>query len=257
MTAGEHRTVDARSIAERLAAAGCVAPDLEADALRSSAPDAVTLEAWTRRRVAGEPIAWIVGSVSFGGRRIRVDPGVYVPRPQTEGLLSRAIALLPVRGAAADLCTGAGAVASCLSAAAPLATAVGVDIDPRAARCARGNGVPTIIGDLGDPLATSAFDLVTAVAPYVPTAAITLLPLDVRTHEPMLALDGGRSGLDIVGRAIESAARLLRPGGWLLLELGGDQDAAVAPWLAASGFVEATSWVDEDGDLRGLAARQA
>jgi release factor glutamine methyltransferase len=254
VTSGGHHH-DGRSLVERLAEAGCVAPDLEAVALRSAAPDAETLEAWTRRRLTGEPLAWIVGSVTFGGRRIRVDRGVYVPRPQTEALVSRAIALLPDRGAAADLCTGSGAVASCLAAAAR-ATVVGVDIDPAAAGCARRNGVPTIVGDLGDALRTSAFDVVTAVAPYVPTAALPLLASDVRAHEPMLAFDGGRTGLELVERTIESASRLLRPGGRLLLELGGEQDGAIEPSLAANGFVEVSSWVDEDGDLRGVAARR-
>ncbi len=254
MTAGGHRH-DERSLVERLTESGSVVPDLEADALRAAASDADTLEAWTRRRLTGEPLAWIIGSVMFGGRRVRVDRGVYVPRPQTEALVSRAIALLPDRGAAADLCTGSGAVATCLSAAAPRTNVVGVDIDPAAARCARRNGVPTIVGDLGDALRTSAFDVVTAVAPYVPTAALPLLASDVRAHEPMLAFDGGRTGLDLVVRAIESASLLLRPGGRLLLELGGEQDGAIEPSLAASGFVEAFSWVDEDGDLRGVAAR--
>ena len=85
------------------------------------------------------------------------------------------------------------------------------------------------MGDVGHlPLRPGAFDLVTAVAPYVPTGALRLLPADVQRYEPRRALDGGTDGLDLVRRVVEAAARLLRPGGWLLVEVGGDQDAALA-----------------------------
>jgi release factor glutamine methyltransferase len=93
------------------------------------------------------------------------------------------------------------------------------------------------------------------VAPYVPTGDIRLLPADVQRYEPRLALDGGNDGLDLVRRIVGAAARLLRPGGWLLVELGGDQDRALSPTLATHGFDFAEAWFDEDGDLRGLAAQ--
>ncbi len=96
-----------------------------------------------------------------------------------------------------------------------------------------------------------------AVAPYVPTGELGLLPADVQRYEPRLALDGGDDGLDLVRRIVVTAARLLRSGGWLLVELGGEQDKALAAALAASGFASSTPWFDEDGDLRGLAAQAA
>ena len=239
----------------RLMAAGCVAADEEADELVAAAPDDNTLELWIRRREQGEPLAWITGRLQFCGQTLRVDPGVYVPRAQSEELGRRAATLLAANGGCAvDLCTGAGAIAAHLMAEVPAATVIGVDIDRRAAVCARRNGVCALVGDLDQPLRPQAFDLVTAVAPYVPTRELRLLPADVQRYEPRLALDGGADGLDLVRRIVVAAARLLRPGGWLLTELGGDQDRALAPTLAAFGFDPATPWFDEDGDLRGVAA---
>jgi release factor glutamine methyltransferase len=244
-------------MADRLAAAGCVAAIEEAALLVAAAPDEDTLEAWVRRRETGEPLAWITGTTTFGGRPLRVDPGVYVPRPQTEGLARRATDLLTVSRSrrAVDLCTGAGAVAAHLAAEVQRASVVGVDVDRRAAACARRNGVVTLVGDLDRCLRPGSFDVVTAVAPYVPTPDLRFLPADVQRHEPRLALDGGPDGLDVVRRVVASAARLLRPEGWLLVELGGDQDRMLGPTLAEAGFTRVAPWFDEDGDLRGLAAR--
>lgn len=244
-------------VVARLAAAGCVAATDEAAEFLAAAPDAATLDAWLARREQGEPVAWITTTTRFCGRSIHVDPGVYVPRFQTEELAQRAAALLPEHGRAVDLCTGAGAIASHLRAAVPTATVLGVDLDPRAAACARRNGVLAIAADLAASLrGHGTFDLVTAVAPYVPTDAIELLPMDVQRHESRLALDGGADGLDLVRRVVAAASDLLRPGGWMLTEVGGDQDVAVSAELRSSGFVEVTPWADEDGDLRGLAAQR-
>jgi release factor glutamine methyltransferase len=246
------------TIIRRLMAAGCVAAAEEAGELVSAAPDDDTLDAWIHRREAGEPLAWITGRLGFCGHTVLIDPGVYVPRVQSEELASRAAALLAASGGrAADLCTGAGAVAVTLMADAPGNAVVGVDIDPRAVGCARRNGVAAVLGDLGDPLRSDSFDVVAAVAPYVPTGEVRLLPADVQRYEPRLALDGGADGLDLVRRIVVAAARLLRPGGWLLTELGGDQDRRLRPALAAAGFVSVTTWSDQHGELRGVAARAA
>lgn len=247
-----------RAVVDRLTAAGCVTAAEETDELIAAAPDDELLERWIRRREQGEPLPWIIGTTRFCGRTLRIERGVYVPRSQSEELARRAVALLPENGGAAvDLCTGSGAIAAHLVAERPAATIVGIDIDERATRCARRNGVPALIGDLGAPLRAEVFDVVTAVAPYVPTGQLRLLPADVQRHEPRLALDGGGDGLDLIRRIVGAAAHLLRPGGWLLIELGGEQDRALRPTLAASGFDPVISWFDQDGDLRGLAARAA
>ena len=243
---------------ERLGAAGCVAAAQEAAALLAAAPDEPTLEAWIRRRENGEPPAWITGTVRFCGRTLYVAPDVYVPRVQTEELARRAAQLLPANGRAVDLCTGAGAVAAHLMAEVPTAVVVGIDIDARAATCARRNGVPAAVADLAAPVRRGVrFDLVTSVAPYVPTGQLRLLPPDVQRYEPRLALNGGANGLHVVRRVVDAAALLLRPGGWLLLEVGGDQDQALIPNLSAEGFDVVQPWYDHDGDLRGIAAQTA
>jgi release factor glutamine methyltransferase len=113
-----------------------------------------------------------------------------------------------------------------------------------------------VVGDAGrPPLRPRTCDVVTAVAPYVPTGAIPFLPADVQRYEPRIALDGGDDGLDLVRRVARAAAGLLRPGGWLVAEVGGEQDRVLGPALAALGFAPAAPWYDEDGDLRGLAVR--
>ena len=243
-------------VAARLAAAGCVAAGEEAAELVLAAPDAAALEGWIARREDGEPLAWITGTMRFGDVQLRLETGVYVPRLQSEELARRAATLTGPGGRAADLCTGSGAVAAHLLAACPRSRIVGVDRDPRAAACARRNGVRVVVGDLGAPLATGAFDVVTAVAPYVPTGALHLLPADVQRYEPRLALDGGPDGLALVRRLVADARRLLRTGGWLVLEIGGDQDEGIAPTLATNGFGPPSTWRDDDGDLRGMVARR-
>jgi release factor glutamine methyltransferase len=240
-----------------LIAAGCLAADEEADELLAAAPDLPTLESWVLRRENGEPIAWITGTIRFCGRPVHVDPGVYVPRIQTEELARRAAALLESspRRRAADLCTGAGAIASHLLADVPRSFVVGVDIDEAAVLCARKNRLPIVRGDLGRPLAGRAFDVLTAVAPYVPTGELKFLPADVQTYEPRRALDGGPDGLDLLRRITESASELLVDGGSLLLEIGGSQDDGLRPDLERYGFGDLETWADEDDDLRGLVAR--
>jgi len=231
-----------------------VAAEEEAAEL-SGAVDPDRLDAAIARRELGEPLAWITGRFRFCDRWYTIAPGVYVPRPQTEELARRAAARLPPGGRALDLCCGAGAIAAHLAAEVPSATVIGVDVDPAAAACARRNGLTAVVGDSAGAIRTgAAFDVVTAVAPYVPTGAIRLLPPDVQRHEPPRALDGGSDGTTVVRRVVRDAARVLRPGGALFVEVGGDQDATLAPVLARAGFGDVAPWHDEDGDLRGVVA---
>ena len=176
------------------------------------------------RRLTGEPLAWITGTAPFCGLWIRVDPGVYVPRWQTEALAWRAVERLPADGVAIDLCTGSGAIAKVLMTHRPGARVVASDVDPRAVACARSNGVEAYVGDLFEPLPDVVADVIVGVVPYVPTPDLPLLQRDTFTFETPLAYDGGADGLDIVRRVIAEAPRHLR--GPLLLELGGDQAAA-------------------------------
>jgi release factor glutamine methyltransferase len=243
-----------------LAEGGCVAPRAEADELlRASSEGAGPIEELIARRLRGEPLAWITGSVRFCGVRVGVDPGVFVPRPHTQALARRAATLLPAGGIAVDLCTGSGAVAAVLCSAHPRVAVVATEVDPVAVVCARRNGVHTLVGDLDEPLSPSLrerVDIMTAVVPYVPTEELHFLPRDVLANEPRRALDGGRRGTTVLVRAAEAAARWLRTGGSVLLELGGDQAGEVATTLADVGLSGIRVHRDGDGQDRAIEARR-
>ena len=249
----------ARAIS-RLADGGFVAPEAEADALIAvSREGAGSIDELIARRLEGEPLAWITGSVSFCGLRLHVDPGVFVPRPHTEALARRAVEVLPDDGIAVDLCTGCGAVAAVLASNRPRATVLGTDVDLVAVACARRNGVPALVGDLDEPLTRwmrGRVDLMTAVVPYVPTEELHLLPRDVLAHEPRRALDGGSGGTRVLVRATGAAKRWLRPGGTVLLELGGDQAVEMTSVLTDLGFTDIRVHADEDGQDRAIEGRR-
>jgi release factor glutamine methyltransferase len=238
--------------------AGFVAADEEAaELLACAAGDDLHLRSLVTRRLAGEPLAWITGSVSFCGVQVRVDPGVYVPRWQSEPLARRAADRLPATGIAIELCTGSGAIASFLTSVRPSARVIACDLDERAVACAVANGVEAYVGDLFLPLPSGLegrADLVVGVAPYVPTPALALLPRDTLVFESRLSYDGGADGTDVLRRAAVDSAGFLRPGGALLLELGGDQAAVLAVDLERLGFADVSVLVDEDGDARGIEA---
>jgi release factor glutamine methyltransferase len=220
--------------------------------------DDAVLGCWVARRLAGEPLAWLTGYVTFAGHRVLVDRGVYVPRPQTELLARQATERLPERGLAVDLCTGTGAMAVALGGAHPQARVVGTDIDPNAVGCAAKNGVEVYRGHLADPLPDALFghvDVVVAVVPYVPTEEMIFLPRDVRDYEPRRALEGGRNGMVLLEQAVVSGAQLLHAGGSLLLEVGGNQDELLVPPLDQAGFSVSARIHDDEGDLRGIEAR--
>lgn len=246
-------------LTEVLERAGFVAAEEEAAELLSAAGDAPALDAMVARRLTGEPLAWITGRVRFCGLDLRIEPGVYVPRWQTEQIARRAAARLPADGVAVDLCTGCGAVAAVLRAARPEARVVATDVDGRAVACALGNGVEVYEGDLFDPLPgdvrrPGAVDLVVGVVPYVPTPALDLLPRDTLMFESSVSYDGGPDGTATLRRVVAGAPSVLRSGGALVLELGGDEADALAGDLAAHGFAEVTVLHDEDGDVRGIEA---
>ncbi len=214
----------------------------------------------TVRREAGEPLAWVTGHAAFGELDVRVDPGVYVPRWQSLELARRAAARLGPRGVAVDVCTGSGAVAAALRRARPSARVLATDADRRAVQCARANGVDARLGDLLAPVPgdlRGRVDVVVAVAPYVPTGALTLLPRDTLRFEDPDHYDGGDDGTDLLRRIVASAAEFLRPGGSVLLELGGAQDVLLEAGLARHGYGVVGTWADEDGELRGLEAVRA
>jgi release factor glutamine methyltransferase len=251
--------LDRASVTHMLSEAGCIAACEEADELiLAAAGDPGILDDLVSRRTNGEPIAWLTGAVTFCGVRLVVARGVYVPRWQTEPLARRATTLLPSAGVAADLCTGIGAIAAVLAAAVPTARVLATELDLNAARCARSNGVEVFEGYLDDPLPHGfehRVDVLTAVVPYVPTDSLRLLPRDVQVFEPRLALDGGVDGTDLLVEVVRRSTTWLRPGGWLLLELGGDQAEPIGRLLHDVGFEGIDIMADEDDDPRAICAR--
>jgi release factor glutamine methyltransferase len=250
--------VDRDGLVARLAAAGFVAAEEEADELVESAGgDGAVLEALVARRLTGEPLAWITGSVTFCGVEIRVDPGVYVPRRHTEALAECAAERLPDGGVAIDVCTGCGAVARVLMDRRPGARVVATDLDARSVACAAANGVDARQGDLFAPLPRELegrADVVTGVVPYVPDGELALLQRDTFTFESTLSYAGGADGTGVLRRAVAEAPRFLHRGGALLLELGGDEARRLEPDLARAGYGDVEVLTDEDGDVRGVEA---
>jgi release factor glutamine methyltransferase len=251
-------TVDA--LVEALSRAGCVAADEEAAELADAAAgDNARLATLLHRRLAGEPLAWITGRVDFDGLALRVDPGVYVPRWQSLELVERAARHLAA-GRAIDVCTGSGAVAAALAARRPGACIVATDSEPAAVACARSNGVDALLGDLFEPVPTDWLghtDVTVAVVPYVPTGALRLLPRDILAFESARHYDGGPDGTALLARVVSEAPRYLRPGGSLVLELGGDQADAVGAAMERLGYAGIDVWSDAEGDVRGIEGRSA
>ena len=248
--------------AAQLCEAGCVAAREEAAALVEAAGgDVARLRKLVARRRSGEPLAWLTGAVRFCGETVLVCPGVFVPRRQSERLALEAVARLPEHGLAVDLCTGTWKplLVAQPDLTAPLARVVASEIDPLAAACARTNGVEVFEGDMAASLPLGLLeqaDVVTAVVPYVPTGELRFLARDVLAYEPRRALDGGEAGTIFLARAALEAAPLLRPGGSLLLELGGEEADLLEPLLAANGYREVKLVTDEEGDLRALFCRR-
>ncbi len=226
-----------RVVAE-LRAAGCVFAEDEAQLLREAASGEAALAAMIARRVAGEPLEYILGWVEFAGRRLTVAPGVFVPRRRTEFLAALAAAAAPQDGVTVELCCGVAPVAAQIQSAA---RSYAVDIDPAVLRCATTNApaATVLIGDLYAPLPRwlrGTVDVIAANAPYVPTSAIALLPAEARDHEPRATLDGGPDGLDLQRRIATAAPAWLRPGGALLIETSELQAGATAGLIRGAGL---------------------
>ncbi|WP_396600253.1 putative protein N(5)-glutamine methyltransferase [Frigoribacterium sp. R86507] len=244
-------------VTRRLRAAGCVFAEDEARLLLDEAADGDALESMVADRVAGRPLEQVLGWAAFAGRRIVVEPGVFVPRRRTELVMRQAEAALAeaalaeagaARGLATrplavlELCCGAAAVATVLAAEQPGLDLWATDLDPAAVHCARRNldeRGTVVRGDLFDGLPVSLrgrFRVIAANAPYVPTDAIPSLPPEARLHESPLALDGGADGLDLHRRIAAEVGVWLAPGGTLVLETSERQAADTQEALVAAGL---------------------
>lgn len=216
-----------------------------------------------RRRAGREPLAYILGHTEFWSLPLKVSPEVLIPRPDTELLIEEALKRLngPVR--ILDVGTGSGALAVALAHERPEWQVTAFDISVAAlavaAENARSNGVAERITFIEGDLATlpdGPFDLIVANPPYIPAADLAGLMPDVRDFEPRLALDGGVDGLDAYRALAGQAARVLANGGWLLVEVGIGQAAAVQELFGQAGLAEVFASRDLAGIERVVGGRR-
>ena len=209
---------------------------------------------WLGRRAAGEPAHHLKGSCPFWGRNFEVSPAALVPRPETELVVETALELnLSNEARVLDIGTGSGCIALTLAAERPRWRVSAVDRSPAALAVARRNrerlgvGVSLFMGDLASAVAPP-WDLVVANLPYVPTAEIRRVPVEVR-HDPQAALDGGEDGLDLVRRLLSDLPRILRICGAAILEIGDGQAETVAA-AAEQAALGVARWVRDAGGVK-------
>jgi release factor glutamine methyltransferase len=215
-------------------------------ALVDEVPDGVAaaLAGLVERRAAGEPVQYLTGRAWFRTIEVAVEPGVFIPRPETELMTGWAIDRLrdlsgePV---VVELCAGSGAISAAIAAERPGCRQYAVELSATAARVAAANlagtGVVLTEGDMADAFGEldGTADLVIANPPYIPLEAWEHVAIDVRTHEPELALFSGNDGLDALRVVAGVARRLLRPGGVVCAEHAEVQGDAVVQLFAATG----------------------
>lgn len=268
--------------AARLGAAGVAQPRLTAELLLAHAlgrersflyahpeqeltsAQSAAFATLVQRRTAGEPLQYLTGTQEFHGRRFTVSPAVLIPRPETELVVAAALDLLPPDAAARilDVGTGSGCLAVTLALERPRATVLATDISPAALTVARHNAaalgarVEFLESDLL-AAAPGPFDLIVSNPPYISDHDWATLQREVRDHEPRTALLAGPTGAEIYAHLIPQAHAALRPGGWLVLELGYDSAPAVRALLAGGEWSRVATRRDEQGWERVLTALKA
>ncbi|HXE58018.1 MAG TPA: peptide chain release factor N(5)-glutamine methyltransferase [Gemmatimonadales bacterium] len=269
-----------REAASRLGRAGVAGPTQEAlrlwAGLRHESPGAAYLardeaveperlaafEAAVSRRERGEPLAYVVGWTGFRHLVLRTDPRALIPRPETEGLVEHVL-LRVSSGRVADVGTGSGCIALSLATEGSYQRVVAVDASPAALELARANAaelgvdVAFVRGDLCAPLASGRFDAVVANPPYLSEAEYAVLDASVRGWEPAMALVSGPSGLDATRRLLDEARRVLRPAGWLALEVDCRRARAVATEAERLGWDGVEVHEDLFGRARYVLARRS
>ncbi|MDL2355743.1 MAG: peptide chain release factor N(5)-glutamine methyltransferase [Pseudomonadota bacterium] len=213
------------------------------------AAEAAALGALVARRLAGEPIAYIVGRREFFGLDLRVTDAVLIPRPDTELLVELALERLAPGAALLDMGTGSGAIAIAVGHTRPDARVSALDASEAALAVARANAAAHAVpvrflhSDWFGALAGERFDMIVANPPYIASGDVHLSEGDLR-FEPMAALTDHADGLAALRSIVAGAAAHLEAGAWLLLEHGYDQAAQVRALLAAHGYSEVQSWRD-------------
>jgi release factor glutamine methyltransferase len=243
---------------------------IAAAARRITAAEAAGVEDFARRRVSGEPVARILGHKEFWGLKLRLSPETLVPRPDTETVVELALAMLraaPVSGSRlhlADIGAGSGAILLALLHELREAFGIGTDVSIAALRTARRNAADLELAERTAFVAcdyaaalSGRFDLIVSNPPYVRSKDIADLADEVRDHDPHRALDGGADGLNAYRALIPHAARLLGPGGALVVEAGRGQSSDIEGLMTAAGLTLAGApRADLAGILRAVAARK-
>ena len=220
------------------------------------------------RRLRGEPVAYITGAWEFYGLPMTVTPDVLIPRMDTEVLVDAAKEILVGRKMDArilDLCCGSGCIACALGHELPASKLVAVDISASALEICRKNLAAnrlssrciTLQADAtaAPPLSIGTFDLIVSNPPYIASDEIIELDSSVRDYEPIWALDGGKDGLRFYKGILKYWKSLLRPGGFILFEVGEDQAQTVKDMVLAAGFAAADTWKDSQGIERVVIGR--
>lgn len=230
----------------------------------------IRLEDFARRRLSGEPIARILGLKEFWGLPLKLSAATLVPRPDTETVVELALEMLRAAAAAdhplriADIGTGSGAILLALLSELPDAYGIGTDISAAALHTANANArhlelacrAAFIACDYAAAL-SGPFDLIVSNPPYIRSAEIIHLATEVRDHDPLGALDGGSDGLGAYRALVPQAARLLGPGGVLVVEVGHDQSAEVERLMMAAGLMlEGPPKADLAGTARAVGGRK-
>ncbi|HEU4845014.1 MAG TPA: peptide chain release factor N(5)-glutamine methyltransferase [Burkholderiaceae bacterium] len=220
-----------------------------------TADEAQRLAALVQRRIDGEPVAYLIGQREFFGLPFEVSPAVLIPRPETELLVELALQRLPPQGAVLDMGTGSGAIAVALAHGRPDAAVTALDVSADALAVARRNAsanganVTFMQSDWYGALGHERYDLIVSNPPYIASGDRHLGEGDLR-FEPAGALTDHADGLSALRTIVAGAARHLAPQGWLLMEHGYDQSAAVQALLRAQGYTDVQSWADLAGIAR-------
>ncbi len=215
-----------------------------------------------KRRADGEPVSRIRGEREFYGRTFAVTPDVLDPRPDTELLVELGLEKLPRGGRVLDLGTGSGCILVSILAERPDARGVGVDLSRAALEVARRNverhgvGARTELVNGSWDAAAGVFDVVVSNPPYIPSGDIGGLAVEVRAHDPALALDGGPDGLSAVRDILTTAREALGADGWLAMEVGFDQTEAVMDLAAKAGWADVSRARDMAGHQRVVICRR-
>lgn len=235
-------------------------------ALIETVPEEIVAEFGTllERRLAGSPVQHLTGVAHFRYEEIRVGPGVFIPRPESELLVDRALQLLSASASrrVVELCAGSGAISRSIARELGGTTQWAVEISqaawPYLVGNLEGTHVTPVLADMADALRDldGTVDLVVVNPPYIPTGMRDLLPVDVAGVDPDLALFGGADGLSAIRVVSRVAERLLRPGGWVIVEHDESHAAAAAALFGAPAFDGARTLDDLAGRPRAVLAER-